>query len=191
MRWYELARIVHFMGLIALFGSLMINMRAGAQLRAATQLDDARAWLGALLGARIMLHGGSGLLLISGIMMIALRWRGSFPFATIGMATLLLMWLLSVVGGRHLRSIQAATKGGHGPIPEGLRTIILAPRPWAVMAAINGAGAGVLFVMTWKPGWPGAIATILLASLAGALIANTSMRRQRGAPEASRLSSVP
>jgi hypothetical protein len=190
MRWYELAKIVHFMGLIALFGFFMINLRAGTQLRAATQLADVRTWLGLLQGSRRMLHGGSGLLLISGIVMIAIRWRGPFPFATVGMFTLLLIWSLSVVGGRHLRTIRAAIPSGNGSIPDGLRGIILAPWPWAVMAAINGAAAGVLFIMTWKPGWVGAAATVLLTSAAGAVIGNASVRRQRATASAGRLSTA-
>ena len=190
MRWYELTKIVHFIGLIALFGFFMINLRAGMQLRAATQLADVRTWLGVLQGSRGMLHGGSGLLLISGIVMIAIRWRGPFPFTTVGMFTLLLMWSLSVVGGRHVRSIRAAIPSGNGSIPDGLRAIILAPRPWAVMAAINGAAAGVLLIMTWKPGWVGAAATILLTSAAGAVIGNASIRRQRATASAGQLSTA-
>jgi hypothetical protein len=190
MRWYELAKIVHFMGLVALFGFFMINLRSGMQLRAATQLNDVRTWLGVLQGARGMLHGGSGLLLISGVVMIALRWRGPFPFATIGMLTLLAIWALSVVGGRHLRAMHAAVPSGNGPIPDGLRAIIFAPRPWAVTAAMNGAAAGVLFVMTWKPEWIGAAATVLLTSAAGAMIGNASIRRQRATASAGQLSTA-
>jgi hypothetical protein len=190
MRWYELAKIVHFMGLVALFGFFMINMRFSMQLRAATQLTDVRTWLGVLQGARGALHGGSGLLLISGVAMIALRWRGRFPFAAIGLVTLLLIWALSVVGGRHLRSIHAALPSGNGPIPDNLRTMILTPRPWAVTAAMNGATAGVLLMMTWKPGWTGAAATVLLTSAAGAMVGNASIRRQRATVSASQLTTA-
>lgn len=190
MRWYELAKIVHFMGLVALFGFFMINMRSGIQLRAATQLSEARIWLGVLQGARGVLHGGSGLLLISGIVMIALRWRGPFPFATIGLLALLSIWALSVVGGRHLRSIHAAIPSGNGSIPDGLRTIILAPRPWTVTAAMNGAAVGVLLVMTWKPEWIGAAITVLLTSAAGAVIGSRSIRKQRATASAGRLSTA-
>jgi hypothetical protein len=188
MRWYELAKIVHFVGLAALFGFFTINLRFGIQLRGATHLSDVRLWLGALQGVRGALHGGSGLLLISGIVMIALRWRGSFPFATIGMLAVLSIWALSVVGGRHLRAIRAAIPSGNGSVPDGLRAIILAPGPWAVTAAMNGAAAGVLFVMTWKPGWVGAAATVVLASAAGALIGSASIRRQRATASAGQLS---
>jgi len=190
MRWYELAKIVHFMGLVALFGFFIINMRFSTQLRAASQLSDVRTWLGVLQGARGALHGGSGLLLISGIVMIALRWRGSFPFAAIGMVTLLLIWALSVIGGRHLRSIRAVLPSNNGPIPENLRAMILAPRPWAVTAAMNGAAAGVLAVMTWKPGWTGAAATVLLTSAAGAMVGNASIRRQRETASAGQFSTA-
>jgi hypothetical protein len=190
MRWYELAKIVHFMGLIALFGFFMINLRFGMQLRAATQLSDVRTWLGVLQRTRGMLHGGSGLLLVSGIVMVALRWRGPIPFVTVGLLTLLSIWVLSVVGGRHLRSIDATIPNGDGSIPDGLRAIILAPRPWAVTAAMNGAAAGVLFVMTWKPGWVGAAATVLLTSAAGAMIGNASIRRQRATVSVGQLSTA-
>jgi hypothetical protein len=190
MRWYEFAKILHFIGLVALFGFFMINQRAGMQLRAATQLADVRTWLGMLQTSRGLLHGGSGLLLISGIVMIAFRWRGPFPFASIGMFTLLLIWILSAVGGRHLRSIRTAIPSANGSISAGLREIILAPWPWAITAAMNGAAAGVLFVMTWKPGWIGAAATVLLASAVGASIGIASIRRQRATVSVGRLSTA-
>jgi hypothetical protein len=68
MGWYEIAKVVHFMGLIALFGFFVVYARAGERLRAAlgegegpvspaiarTILDPAR-WgtVGALNGASL------------------------------------------------------------------------------------------------------------------------------------------
>ncbi|MBA2672306.1 hypothetical protein [Ramlibacter sp.] len=182
MGWYEIAKVVHFIGLIPLFGFFVVYARAGIQLRAATTRAEARTWLGLLEATRGMLLGGAGMLLLSGGAMAALRWRGVYPFIVIGLVTLLAIWLIwVVVGARHLRAMRAAVGDGDDALgAEPVRTI-LAPTRWGMMGALNGASLAVLFVMTTKIDWPGAIITVLLvASLAGGIFTALAHRR-RGA----------
>jgi hypothetical protein len=73
MGWYEIAKVVHFMGFIALFGFFVVYARAGMRLRAATTLSEARTWLGMLEDARRMLPGAAVMFIVSGLTMAALR----------------------------------------------------------------------------------------------------------------------
>jgi hypothetical protein len=181
MGWYEIAKLVHFMALIALFGFFVIHARAGGALRGAKTLSEARTWLGMLEGTRDMLPGGAVMFLLSGIAMVALRWRGPYPFITVGMVTLLAIWITwAVVGSRHLRAIRAAVGDGEGAVPATLARTILDPARWGTIGALNGAALGVLVVMTLKLDWLwSVVAVLLLAALVGSVFAN-SVRSQRG-----------
>lgn len=184
MGWYEIAKVVHFMGLIALFGFFVIYVRAGRRLRAATTLSEARIWLGLLEETRGMLPGAAVMFIVSGLTMAALRWRGAYPFITVGLVTLLTIWTVwALVGARHLRSMRAAAGDADGPISPALARLILDPVRWGTTAALNGAALGVLFVMTTKLGWAAALAVVLLvAALVGGIF-TTIVRRQRDALE--------
>jgi hypothetical protein len=182
MGWYELAKVLHFLGLIALFGFFVLWPRAGAKLRASASLPEARSWLGLLEVARPMLPSGIVMLAVSGAAMAALRWRGPYPFATIGLVAAALIWLTwALVGARHLRAMRAALAEGDGPLPAPAADVIRDPAPWGVTAALNGAALGVLFVMTTKLGWIASAAVVLaLAALVGAAF-TAGVRRQRDA----------
>jgi hypothetical protein len=182
MGWYEIAKVVHFMGLIALFGFFVLYPRAGERLRAATSLDEVRSWLGMLDATRGMLPGAAGMFIVSGVAMSYLRWRGPYPFMIVGFVTLIVIVAVwSLVGARHLRAMRAATGDGSGPVPPALSSLILDPTPWGTVGALNGASLGVLFVMTTKLGWVPAIAVVLvLAALVGGIFTTMVRRRRDG-----------
>jgi hypothetical protein len=182
MPWYELTKVVHFMGFIALFGFFVLYARFGPRLRSARTLDEVRTWLGVLEAARGMFHGGAAMFLLSGIVMAALRWRGPYPFVAVGMATLIVMWVLwAAIGSRHLRMMRAAVGTGAGAVPVELSRTILDPARWAVLTGMNGAALAVLVIMTTKPGLAWAVGLVLAAAAIGAVAGGVMIRRQRDA----------
>jgi hypothetical protein len=173
MKWYELVKIVHFLGLIAVIGFFVIYSRAGPKLRAATDLSEVKVWLGLLELARPMVPGGAVMLLASGLTMAWMRWRGPYAFIGVGMVTLIIVWVLVArTAGAHLRAMMAGAmnSGDSGSVPAQLSQVILATRPWSTLFALNLATLGVLVVMTLKLSWVGAIATILVLSALGAFV---------------------
>jgi hypothetical protein len=182
MHWYELAKVLHFLGLIALFGFFVLWPRAGVKLRASASLTEARSWLGLLEVARPMLPSGVVMLAASGVAMAALRWRGPYPFATVGLLTAALIWLgWALVGARHLRAMRAVLGDGEGAVTGHAAEVIRDPAPWGVTGALNGAALGVLFVMTTKLGWIASSAVVVaLAALVGTAF-TLGVRRQRDA----------
>lgn len=182
MGWYEIAKVVHFLGLIALFGFFVICARAGAKLRQAASVGEARTWIGMLEATRGMVPGAAVMFLASGFTMAGLRWRGPFPFVTVGLLSILIIWMLwGLVGARHLKAMRAAATAGADadPIGGALAAVVLDPARWGTLGALNGAALGVLFVMTTKPGWPASVTVVLvLATIVGAVYAS-GVRRQR------------
>lgn len=182
MGWYELAKVLHFLGLIALFGFFVLWSRAGGRLRAAGTATEARSWLALLDMSRPMLPSAAVMLAVSGLAMAALRWRGSYPFLAVGLVAVLAIWLVwALVGARHLRAMRSAVGDGDGPLPATAARLILDPARWGALGVLNGAALGVLFVMTTKLGWIAAVAVVVgLAALVGLAFAS-GVRRQRDA----------
>ena len=179
MPWYELVKVVHFLGLIALFGSFVIYPRAGERLRTAANLADVRSWLGMLELTRGMFHGGVVMMLLSGAGMAAMRWRAPYPFVTVGLIALLFMWVVgSLTGLGHLRAIRAATPEGDGAVPAELSRIIRAARPWTMMFSVNLTALALLLIMTIKPGWAVSLAIAVAFAILGAVIGSTIVRRE-------------
>ena len=176
MPWYELTKIVHFLGLIALFGGFAIHARAGGYLRGAKTLADIRGALVWLNVTRAMLNGGMVMMLVSGLIMVFLRWRGAVPFTTIGMIVLLLIGAVSVINNRHLRAISAATPPGDGSPSADLRAVILRPLAWTVALSRNTAALGVLIIMTLKTGWIASIAIVVVLAVLGAVVSRRLAR---------------
>jgi hypothetical protein len=170
MQWYELTKVVHFLGLIALFGAFAISARAGGHLRSATTLTGVRGALVWLDATRAMVNGGLVMMLLSGIIMVGLRWRGAVPFTTVGMITLLLIGAVSAIVNRHLRDVNGALATGDGAPSSDLRAIIMRPLPWTLSLARNTAALGVLLIMTLKTGWTVSIAIVLLLAIIGAVV---------------------
>jgi hypothetical protein len=186
MGWYEIAKVVHFLAVIALFGFFIVWARAGARLRAATTVEEVRTWLGLLDATRGMVPGAGVLFLVTGIAMAAMRWRGRYPFVTVGLIALILIWLLwALVGARHLRAMRSAAEGGEGRIAPDLARLILDPLPWATVGALIGAALGVLFVMTTKLGWGAAVSAVLLTAAIVGVSYALMVRRQRDRTERS------
>jgi hypothetical protein len=182
MGWYEIAKVVHFLGLIALFGFFVLFARAGAGLRTATSVGEVRTWVGVLDASRGMLPGAAVMFLASGLLMAFLRWRGAFPFVAVGMITLIVIWLTgAVVLSRLVRALRNATPESDAPVPAPLAHVILDPTPWGTMGALNGAALGVLFVMTTKIGWAWAIATVVLVAAIAGIVFTALVRRARDA----------
>ena len=182
MNWYQLVKILHFRGLIALFGFFVLASRAGARLRAATTTSDARTCLGLLESARPMLPSGVLVLTISGAIMTGISWRAAYPFVVVGLVASLAIWAAwALTGARYLRDVRQALEDGDGLIAPAVAARIRDPRAWGAIGALNGAAMGVLAVMTLKPQWAGSIAIVVaLAAIAGVTFALT-VSGQRGA----------
>jgi hypothetical protein len=171
MDWYQLALVVHFLGLLAIGGFFVIYSQAGPGLRKATDMAEVRLWLRVLDAAKPMMPAAAVLLILSGGTMASMRWKGPYPFVIVGFVTLVIIWIAAaIVGGRHRRAMQAAATTSSGPVPAELSRVILNPRPWATLFALNLAALGVLFVMTTKLGWVAAISVVVGLAIVGALL---------------------
>lgn len=83
--------------------------------------------------------------------------------------------------GARLRASNTLDDVRNWPVPANLASIIANPTPWTVMFAINIAAIAVIFEMTRKLGWIGALALVVGGVVLGAIIGAKSAR-PRSAP---------
>jgi hypothetical protein len=183
MKWYELLKVVHFMGLISLTGAFIIYPRVGQRLRKATTLAEVRSWLCFLEIARGMFRSGATMMALSGLAMTWMRWRAPYAFVVVGMLGLIFIAAtFDLVVSRHLGAMRAVAgheAGGSGAVSAELFTVISQPRPWIVLFALNISAIGVLFEMTLKLGYLGGVALPLAGAVIGTVAGAAMLRNER------------
>jgi hypothetical protein len=178
MKWYELVKVIHYMGLIPMTAAMIFYPRLGERIRSATTLAEARRWLALLELTPGMFFGGSTMLLLSGLGMIWMRWRVMYAFYVIGLVVLVVIMLgFGSVQVRHLKEMRARIGEGEGPISDDVARLIRKPGPWSMILAMNFAAIGVLFEMTLKLGWMGGIALVVAGAAIGSAVGASTARK--------------
>ena len=177
---YDIALVVHFLGLIGLFGGFILYHRVVPPLRGATTGKEARPWLGLLAATPPMHQGGLGFLLVSGLAMAYLRWQGVLPWMVVGLVGLVLIGSLTGgISGRWVKRVgREVDSASDGPLPNPLRALLSASTPRAATSAANGMALSLLWIMTGKPGWVGSFAVLAIAGAAGGWLGTLVARRQ-------------
>ena len=168
---FATALFFHILGVTALFGGIVVMQQAGMRLRAAGTWSEARPWLGMLAGTRVMFGVGSVLLLLTGLYMTTVQWTFMTPWVTVGIVTLVVLAVMGpVVVGPAFARIGRAGAGQEGTIAPEIRRRIASPALWGMVFGMNGAAVAMIWLMTNKPGWTGAIAIpVVLAAIAAIL----------------------
>jgi hypothetical protein len=179
MSSHGVAMFVHLLGVITLFGGIGLQQRGGTRLREATTVGEVRLWLGLLRPTGRMLPAAVVILLASGLYMTAEEWTLATPWIATAAVTVLAMAAAGAgVLGRRFRAIGiAAADTAEGPVPPELAGRLGAPGVWAALSGVNGAGLGVLWLMTNKPGWATSVGVVAGATVIGAAVGAILARR--------------
>jgi hypothetical protein len=168
---------IHILGVIAVFGGLVLFQNSGRHLRRAATWPEARSWLALLRQAPAMFIGGSILLLGSGLELAREQWGFTTPWVVVGIATVTSFAALAVLTVRPcLARLTRLADGREGTIPAEMRVVFRAPSLWSPIFAMNGAALGVLWLMTNKPGWAMSIGVPAALALLGYSIAHAIRR---------------
>ena len=171
MTLFSIMLFIHILGVVSLFGGIIVLQQAGARLRTATTWPEARPWLSMLRSTRGMFGSGSGMLLVTGLYMTHAQWTFATPWVSVAIATVLLLMIAGpLVTGPAFARIGRAGAGQDGPIAPAVRAQIASPALWGPATAMNGAAVAMVWLMTNKPGWTGSITiAVTLAVLGGVL----------------------
>jgi hypothetical protein len=175
---YHYVLYVHILSLLLGMGAGSVLLTCLFQLRAAGTVEQAVPW-GMVSGKVAKLFPVAILGLFgTGAYMTSNLWTWSTPWIVLGIVALV---VLGVQGGgiaeHTAKKLQAAMMAnGPGPIGSEARRMTLHPGLWVVELSNFGLVLGVVWNMTEKPGWGGAIAAVVVGYAVGAAIALVASR---------------
>src|SRR5438132_13955669 len=152
---------VHLIGVVTLFGAMVMTLVGVVALPRSTTRDQFGVWLRLTGIAGPMFPAAFVLILVGGLYMANDQW--SFADGWIVMALVSVAWMGALgtgVQGRMLtsmaRSLAAAADGpGETAVPADLASRARSPVLRVTTTALLGMATGVLWLMTNKPGWAG------------------------------------
>ncbi|HEY1294453.1 MAG TPA: DUF2269 family protein [Chloroflexota bacterium] len=182
---YPYLIFVHVCSVIGLFAAIALEAAAMYRIgttRSATVIRENLSTLGFLEKA---LPGAAGLVLISGVSMVLLRWGWSPAWIDSALAVLVLLGVLGpIVTGRRVTRIRAAlarTQHTGDELPEGV--VPLAADPvllgYAPIPAVMGLA--IVALMVFKPDWTGSLEVLCAALIVGLALSQVIVRRRPSA----------
>ena len=190
MDTYHVVLYIHLLSLLVGFSAGMIETVCLFRLRAAETLEAAAPW-GQLAGeiekafpVAIVGLFGSGAYMTSDV------WTWSTPWIVLPIIGLVVLALQGpLVAGRRGHAVKAALMAnGPGPLGPEARRMTRDRALWAAAFTNEALVLGIIWVMTEKPGWGGAVAALAVAYAVGLALAARLTREpavgSAAAPEA-------
>ena len=173
MDTYHVVLYVHLLALFVGVGAASVLLTCLLQLRAARQLEQAVPW-GILAGKvgklfPIAIVG----LFATGAYMTSHFWTWGTSWIVVAIVGLVVIAAQGAGIGEHTaKKLQAALRdNGPGPLGPEARRMALHPGLWVVEFSNIGLVLAIVWNMTEKPGWGGAIAAALVGYAVGAVLA--------------------
>ncbi|HEU5215241.1 MAG TPA: hypothetical protein VFU30_06850 [Gaiellaceae bacterium] len=184
MNTYHYVLYVHLLSLFVGIGAGAVLLTCLFQLRAARTLEQAVPWgmvagkVGKLFPVAILGLLGTGLYMTTES---TFPWSMKTPWVVVAIVVLAVLAAQGAgIAERTAHKLQAAMKAnGPGPLGPEARRMALHPGLWVVELSNLAMVMAVVWNMTQKPGWAGAIAAVLVAYAVGAALAVAFTRTQK------------
>jgi hypothetical protein len=177
MTIYSVVLFLHVVSAIGLFVALAAEGAILFRIRSAQSAEEARFFIGAFHRIRVIAIPAFLGILVGGLFLTLKYGGGTFWIPSALGATFLIMLVGGIVTGRkmsRLRSTLSKTGGiaSLDPASTGTRDSALV----FSYGLRSGLAVGVVFLMTTKPLLPLSLAALVVASIAGVLIARGGYR---------------
>ena len=180
MSVYTISLFLHVVGALGIFAALGLEWAGLSNLRRATETSQVREWIGLLAAPRVVGGPAALITLVSGIYMSATRW-GPQGWIVVGLAGMVVIAVLgATISGRRVGAIAGALPESVGPISKSLAQQLHDPALILGLRVRTALGLGIVFLMSTRPGWGGALAVMGLAVVAGAAAALPARGAARG-----------
>jgi hypothetical protein len=167
MSVYSIAVFLHIVGALGIFAAIGLEWAGLSNLRRASDTAQVREWFRLLAAPRTVAGPSALLVLISGIYMSATRW-GPQGWTLVALGGMVLIATVgATVGGRRAAAIAQALPAEAGPVPPMLRERLNDPALTLSLRARTALLLGIVFLMTVRPSWGGALAVMGIALLLG------------------------
>jgi hypothetical protein len=179
---YHVVLYIHLLALFVAIGAGSVQLTCLFQLRAARTFEQAAPW-GIVAGkvGKLFPIAVVGLF-ASGAYMTTHFWTWGTSWIVVGIAGLAVVTAQGAGIAEHTaKMLQAALRGnGPGPLGPQARRMALHPGLWVVEFSNLGLVLGIVWNMTEKPGFGGAIASVLVGYGVGAAVALLASRAPQG-----------
>lgn len=165
---------LHVLAAIGIVGGGLVQVMAGARVRAATTGREIATWAGFARSAGLVIVVSAVLSLMTGGHLAGAVWGGGAggfanPFITLGVVGLLVLAPVGpMIGGARLRRLTAAgTEVGDAAASAELRADARSAALWGPVHSLVGVGVGLVALMIYKPDWLVGVLTLALTFAAG------------------------
>jgi hypothetical protein len=161
---YHVALYFHILGAFGLTAAIAVEAVGLRGLRGATRRDDALMWLGISRGIVTRLAPASlGLILVSGLYMMATTWGPRGWIAT-ALVSLVLLAIVGAFGtGMRMARIGPAVGDSPGPLSDELRSRLRDPILLTSLWVRSAIVLGIALLMTLKPSGLASLVIIVVA----------------------------
>jgi hypothetical protein len=186
MSAYSISLFLHIVGALGIFAAIGLEWAGLSNLRRATNTTQVREWM-RLLAAPRTLGGPSALLiLLTGIYMSAIRW-GPQGWTIVALGGMVVIAALGgAVGGRRIAAIARALPAEGGPVSPTLHQLLDDPALTISLWTRTALLFGIVFLMSIRPGWGGALAVMGIALLLGIVASRPALGAGRRPARVSR-----
>lgn len=179
MEPYNIGLFLHIAGAVVLLSYGFVMPLLGRRIAKTATVTSMREWVEATYKYGKMGPAAAITVLLSGIYMTLIGEAWSFAQGWIAVSLVLFVLAGGIAGGvldKHFAKVlEAAEKAPEGPVPAELRALAMDRKVWNFESLLFGFDIAILFNMTNKPGWTGAlIATAVGLLVAGGIIARHS-----------------
>lgn len=192
MTLYSIALFAHILGVLGLFMAVALEMTSMLGMRRARMVEQVRTWANLSSVSDKVLPLTALPILVAGVYMAFVAWGWQTAWIDVSLLVLILIGIVgTLVNSRRLRMIHRdAEQASAGPVPLALVRQIEDPVLWTSVQTLNVMALGVVFLMTVKPSWLGALVVLVLSIVLGVISAPLLKRVPKSAAtaEASQLS---
>ena len=181
MSSYTIALFLHILGALGMFAALGIEWAVAEPLRRATDVAQARPWIGVLRSLRRVAGPSAVTILVTGMYMVTTTTAGRQPWIGLGLLGLVFLALLgAVVTGRRVaaiaRDLDSGSTKGDSPLLR-FQDPVLA----FSLRLRTAVATGIVFLMTIKPAAGLALAAMGAAVALGLAWSAPALGRRRSA----------
>ena len=182
MTAYTLALFVHITGALALGTTDAIILVGLIAMRRAPTVEQVRLWACFARQAGRLTPLAALLLLVPGAYLVVSAWGWATPWIDVSLGAVVALPLLrsAVLEPRLTAVATGALQATGDPIPASIQRQRLDPLLWGASGVTTGLFLAIVFLMTVKPDLGGALTTVGVALVVGAVPAVLTPRRRAG-----------
>jgi len=168
MTLHSIALFLHIVGALGLFVALGLEWAGLLTLRRLANIEQARGWVN-LIASLPRLYGFIWMaILLPGLYLALTVWGWDKGWIVVSLASMVVFPILgAAVSGSKLQVIGRIVTSESGQLSTTFHDLVSDPFLWASIHVRTAIALGIVFLMTIKPSWDGAVVSIGIAALLG------------------------